>query len=50
MHGNVFTWCHDRWVPYPKSGAGAVVEDKEEEDRIQLSRRVRRGGTVLFSA
>jgi formylglycine-generating enzyme required for sulfatase activity len=51
MHGNVWTWCQDRYGDYPQPGAGAAVEDREEgEDKKDGSDRVVRGGAYDFKA
>jgi serine/threonine protein kinase/formylglycine-generating enzyme required for sulfatase activity len=46
MHGNVWNWCQDRYVSYPKGEEGQVFDDIEEGDlRIKNGDfRVLRGG------
>jgi formylglycine-generating enzyme required for sulfatase activity/predicted Ser/Thr protein kinase len=45
MHGNVYCWCQERYLPYPEAKEGEVVEDTEDDPEINpKDKRVVRGG------
>jgi formylglycine-generating enzyme required for sulfatase activity len=47
MHGLVWTWCQERYAPYPEARGQEAIEDKEDVDTIEdTQRRVWRGGSV----
>jgi formylglycine-generating enzyme required for sulfatase activity len=47
MHGNVWTWCHDRAIDYP----GGSAEDKEDtNDILSTQLRILRGATFNMYA
>jgi serine/threonine protein kinase/formylglycine-generating enzyme required for sulfatase activity len=51
LHGNVCTWCQERYKPYPKSNNDQVIEDKEDDlELIRTDYRVLRGGSFLTPA
>ncbi len=45
VQGNVFTWCQERFQPYPRSNENETTEDKEDVLRITLENRGLRGGS-----
>lgn len=45
VQGNVYTWCQDRHRAYPVGKAEEVTEDQEQEDRLEDTQRVLRGGS-----
>jgi formylglycine-generating enzyme required for sulfatase activity len=47
MHGNLWTWCQDRYLPYGVAAEGMVLQDKEDEKHLvnDLEVRVLRGGS-----
>jgi formylglycine-generating enzyme required for sulfatase activity len=48
MHGNVWTWCQDRYLDYPRTGTDAASEDQEDSVAISNSfNRVLRGGSFV---
>jgi formylglycine-generating enzyme required for sulfatase activity len=44
VHGNAFTWCQDRFAPYPEAADGEAAEDQEDKDKTDAQKRVLRGG------
>jgi formylglycine-generating enzyme required for sulfatase activity len=51
MHGNVWNWCQDPAVVYPRGAGGWSVEDKEDIRDIKDSlSRVLRGGSFINHA
>jgi formylglycine-generating enzyme required for sulfatase activity len=51
LHGNVYTWCQERYQAYPKAEDGEVFEDKEDIQYIKDSdTRVVRGGSCTYQA
>ena len=52
MHGNVWNWCQDRYLPYPENKRDEAVADKED-DVLTIdvsSSRVLRGGSFVDDA
>lgn len=50
-HGNIFTWCQERYKEYPIGGVNEVIEDKEDGLVIAgTDSRVLRGGAFVGSA
>ena len=46
MHGNVYTWCQERYGPFPTAENNVAGEDKEDEVDIRdKDGRVLRGGS-----
>lgn len=51
VQGNMFTWCQESYKPYPTTGVGEVIDDREDELIINNSfSRVLRGGSFLNQA
>jgi len=51
MPGNVWCWCEDAGLMYPKGNAGAAIEDIEDKRSIHSNEsRVLRGGSYNESA
>jgi eukaryotic-like serine/threonine-protein kinase len=51
LHGNVYTWCQERYQDYPTSKEGERIEDKEDSlSIISTDFRVLRGGSFSRSA
>jgi formylglycine-generating enzyme required for sulfatase activity len=51
LHGNVYTWCQERYQDYPETNNGEVIEDKEDiEDIKDKDSRVLRGGSFYLLA
>jgi serine/threonine protein kinase/formylglycine-generating enzyme required for sulfatase activity len=51
MHGNVWTWCQERFKPYAAAEVGRPVNDIEDIlSVISTSSRVLRGGSFLSNA
>jgi formylglycine-generating enzyme required for sulfatase activity len=51
MHGNVWTWCQERYRPYPEGEEGKVFEDTEDILPINnQDYRVLRGGSFTSLA
>jgi eukaryotic-like serine/threonine-protein kinase len=48
MHGNVWTWCQERYKGYPAPQDGGIFEDKEDILSISSTiSRVLRGGSFV---
>jgi serine/threonine protein kinase/formylglycine-generating enzyme required for sulfatase activity len=45
VQGNLFTWCQEKYVPYPSTANGEAVDDKEYDLGINTDIRVLRGGS-----
>src|SRR5262245_9051799 len=46
LHGNVYTWCQERYQGYPTLKEGAAIDDKEDSLSIKSTdNRVLRGGS-----
>jgi serine/threonine protein kinase/formylglycine-generating enzyme required for sulfatase activity len=51
LHGNVFTWCQERYNTYLTMKDGEVIEDKEDIDSISTKNsRLLRGSSFLDQA
>jgi formylglycine-generating enzyme required for sulfatase activity/serine/threonine protein kinase len=54
IHGNVWEWCEDRYLPYRESPRIEAVEDTEDSEPqildTEADRRVLRGGSFLNRA
>lgn len=51
VHGNVWNWCQESYISYPRGGTGEVVEDTEDELMLVGTRsRVLRGGSFGMQA
>jgi formylglycine-generating enzyme required for sulfatase activity len=51
MHGNVWTWCQDRYWSYPQEKQGPALEDREDTlDSQEGVSRVIRGGAFVHPA
>jgi formylglycine-generating enzyme required for sulfatase activity len=50
MHGNVWTWCQDRYGPYPEAGGDEPVVDGEDKDTADAESRLLRGGSFISYA
>ncbi len=50
VQGNVFTWCQERFQPYPGSKENETTEDIEDALRITLENRGLRGGSFAVWA
>jgi formylglycine-generating enzyme required for sulfatase activity len=42
LHGNVFSWCQERYRDYPEAKGGEVIEDREDASDVDSA-----GGRVL---
>ena len=48
MHGNVWAWCQERFLPYGTDESGKPVEDKEDILTVKMEeRRLFRGGSFI---
>jgi formylglycine-generating enzyme required for sulfatase activity len=51
LHGNVYTWCQERYQDYPTSKEGEVIDDKKDSlGIISTDSRVLRGGSFNLQA
>jgi formylglycine-generating enzyme required for sulfatase activity len=51
MHGNVYTWCQERFKEYERDKEGEYIEDKEDVLNIdEGAGRVLRGGSFDYPA
>src|SRR5205814_1485845 len=51
LHGNVYSWCQERYQGYPTAKVAEVIEDKEDIlDIYSKDGRVLRGGSFLNQA
>ncbi len=50
VQGNVFTWCQERFQPYPGSKENETTEDIEDSLQITLENRGLRGGSFAVWA
>jgi formylglycine-generating enzyme required for sulfatase activity len=50
MHGNVWNWCQDRPLPYPRNVAGKAAEDMEDKRDISGFFRLFRGASFYVHA
>jgi formylglycine-generating enzyme required for sulfatase activity len=51
MHGNVYTWCQERYREYPRVKGGEVTDDKEDALTVaNTDSRLLRGGTFSYVA
>ena len=50
LHGNVFTWCQERFQPYRKANDNETTEDIEDVLDISLENRGLRGGSFAVQA
>jgi len=52
LHGHVWTWCLDRYKPYPSPKGETAFEDREDEQLVisDADVRVIRGGSFLADA
>jgi eukaryotic-like serine/threonine-protein kinase len=47
MHGNVWNWCLDAFIPVPRDGREPITWDKEDVINPRSNLRVMRGGSFL---
>jgi hypothetical protein len=54
IHGDVWEWCEDRYLPYPELPRSTAAEDVEQSELViqdtEADRRVLRGGSFLNRA